>query len=498
MATTADAASTLPTLSGAAAATSSSTHVAPSAVKRAFDDAIATLGTVPISSNKRTKRATIETKSPLEKLLSCAKYFVCAVDPYMDIALVLFHGSQAHWAAPTIVCPSSTTIVSSEHLAEQKRHIDAFDRMFSISPESVELLREFYKVPVQWTRIVAKLRAAAKNARQTDTSGLKHKLGYLLSDPSKCLVPPIPETTSKSDRGINHPMLRDAIVPWRLRNKINARVVAEEHDEETPNSPAPPEASLTPEATEALKALMNGKLTNGKPALIASRYPSCFYADGSYDPKDPEKGLFRSPFLLRVVRHIWTTPSSAMDGADKLRGNARAHGQFKVIGRMIGYGCVQGRTMLCTSDWADKDGAYNYEKLFNSVVELFESDTTDPWVTETLQWGVFGKATKSGGSSDSDDDDDDDNDSDSVSGSILERRAARRSTASSASSRCTLLLAQHVLSIFFAISGSFLSHDFPKCFPLSAPMSSSFMPLFNFTNTVFLRFILLFSFVLSG
>ncbi|KAJ7624006.1 hypothetical protein B0H17DRAFT_1219027 [Mycena rosella] len=434
MATTADAASNLLTLSGAAAATSSSTHVAPSAAKRAFDEAIATLGTIPISSNKRTKRVTIETKSPLEKLLSCAKYFVRAVDPYMDMGLVLFHGSQAHWAVPTIVCPSSTTIVPPEHLAEQKRHIDAFDRMFSISPESVELLREFYKVPVQWTRIVAKLRAAAKNARQTDTSGLKHKLGYLLSDPSKCLAPPIPETTSKSDRGINHPMLRDAIVPWRLRNKINARVVAEEHDEETPNSSAPPEASLTPEATELC-------VTFGR---------------------------------HRALR--WMAQINC-EVTQELMANSKS---------------LVGRTMLCTSDWADKDGAYNDEKLFNSVVELFESDTTDPWGTETLQWGVFGKATKSGGSSDSDDDGDDDNDSDSVSGSILERRAARRSTASSASSRCTLLLAQYVLSIFFAIPGSFLSHDFPKCFPLSAPMPfffdyfnlSYFSPLCSRVNVI--------------
>jgi hypothetical protein len=39
---------------------------------------------------------------------------------------------------------------------------------------------------------------------------------------------------------------------------------------------------------------------DGKPALTASGFPSSFYADDAYDPDDPEVGLLRSQFLLRV------------------------------------------------------------------------------------------------------------------------------------------------------------------------------------------------------
>jgi hypothetical protein len=58
---------------------------------------------------------------------------------------------------------------------------------------------------------------------------------------------------------------------------------------------------LTHLIVSALKALLNGsKTTDGKPALTHKKFPSCFYADGTYDPKNTDAGLFRSQFLLRV------------------------------------------------------------------------------------------------------------------------------------------------------------------------------------------------------
>lgn len=114
-----------------------------------------------------------ETKSPLDKLLSLAKYFVRAVHPFMDIGLVLFYGSQAHWAAPapsvasnSITVPESCVVpvapLHHSHLAlseqvEQKRHVDAFDKMMAKSPDSLDVLREFYKDNKQWSRIVKRV-----------------------------------------------------------------------------------------------------------------------------------------------------------------------------------------------------------------------------------------------------------------------------------------------------------------------------------------------------
>ncbi|KAJ7120188.1 hypothetical protein C8R44DRAFT_877638 [Mycena epipterygia] len=326
----------------------------PSAAKRKYDKILDLLGAPPVVAGKRAKRDSLETKSPLEKLLSLAKYFVRAVHPFMDIGLVLFYGSEDHWAAPAPSVASNSITVPESERAEQKRHVDAFDKMMAKSPDSLDILREFYKDNKQWSHIVKRFREAAASARQNDTSGLKHK-------------------------------------------------------------------------TNALKALMSGKLTNGKPALTASKYPSCFYADNTYDSTDTKRGLFRSPFLLRVLRHLWTAPGSAIERKDRLSQtcNARAHGQFTMISTMIGYGCVQARTILLTSDWTAKDGSYDNVKLFNSVVALFKTDPTDAWAVDTLKWyqeGVFGSgdaALASSGSSDSDDED-------SEAATILARRAARR------------------------------------------------------------------------
>ncbi|KAF7335684.1 GLOBIN domain-containing protein [Mycena venus] len=344
-----------------------------------------------------------ETKTPLDKLLSMAKYFPRAVHPFLDIGLALHYGAATHWTVAVSSDPSNTITLPEECVLRervaQKQLVNAFETMVLISIESVDVLREFYKEERQWGLIVRKFRKAAADARQSDTHNLKHKLQYLPSDPTKPITPAISNGELKSDRG-------------RRRGE---------------------EAELTPAAIKALKALLNGGLTTrGKPAMKAKSWPSCFYADGAYDSNDPQAGLFRSLFLLRVARHLWTAPSSAMDGAERIKAIcvARAHGQYRFTKEMLGYG----RTMLSTSDWTSRDGKYNYEDLFDNVLELFE-DPTDTWAIETLGWfqkGVFGGAKVSG--SDNGDNNDDSDDSDSEMATIRARRRAARSSESSSES----------------------------------------------------------------
>ncbi|KAJ6549891.1 hypothetical protein B0H19DRAFT_1264780 [Mycena capillaripes] len=390
---------------------------ATSSAKRKYDALVADLGDAPpVGNGKRAKRDTMDTKGPLEKLLSMAKYLPRGVHPFYDIGLVMHVGSQSHWTVQVSTDPSITVTIPTEELQSQRGYNNAFDKLVAVAPESVEVLREAYKENTHWKALIHKFRKAAGDARQQDTSGLKHKTNCIPSDPTKSISPALSASESKSDRGVNHPMLRDTIIPWSLRLKIHAHAAVEDDEDVY-------EAPLTPEATTALEALLNGcKLTNGKPALTASNFPSCFYADGAYDPADPRHGLLRSPFLLRVARHIWTAPASAMDGASKLKKNcaARAHGKYIMTPEMLGYVRCQARTMLSTSAWTSKDGKYDYEKLFDNIVQLFEPNPDD---LDDL--GVFA----CGDSAASDDEDSDDDDSEMA--TIRARRAARSSTASS-------------------------------------------------------------------
>ncbi|KAJ6566487.1 hypothetical protein B0H19DRAFT_1257696 [Mycena capillaripes] len=122
-----------------------------------------------------------------------------------------------------------------------------------------------------------------------------------------------------------------------------------------------------------------------------------------------------------------------MDGASKLKKicAAHAHGKYIMDAEMLGYVGCQARTMLSTSAWTIKDGKYDYEKLFNNIVELFQSDPKHPddvWAAETLAWyqnGVFGC-----GDAAASDDEDSDDEKDSEMSLILGRRAPRSSTAS--------------------------------------------------------------------
>jgi hypothetical protein len=105
---------------------------------------------------------------------------------------------------------------------EQKKQMVAFDKMVAKSTGSLDVIREFFKDDKQWGRLVSlvrisysypsvadpgKFREAAGSARQNDTSGLKHKLDYVLSDAMQALVPKLSDSASKSDCALNHLML---------------------------------------------------------------------------------------------------------------------------------------------------------------------------------------------------------------------------------------------------------------------------------------------------
>ncbi|KAJ6566488.1 hypothetical protein B0H19DRAFT_1257697 [Mycena capillaripes] len=85
--------------------------------KRKYDTLVAELGDAPpVGNGKRAKRDTMDTKGPLEKLLSMAKYFSRGVHPFHDIGLVMHAGSQSRWTVQVFPDPTNTVIVPSIHI----------------------------------------------------------------------------------------------------------------------------------------------------------------------------------------------------------------------------------------------------------------------------------------------------------------------------------------------------------------------------------------------
>ncbi|KAJ7023892.1 hypothetical protein C8F04DRAFT_1303644 [Mycena alexandri] len=349
------------------------------------------------ASKKRGKFTAFDAKTPREQLQFVGKYLVRAVNPYLDVGLVMTYGAARNWNPPSAPDPSNTIVIPQSELDLQMNHADAFDAMLASAPGCLDVMKEFYQDPdrTHWSSLVSLIRASAKSARQQDTNELKPNANYVLPDPNnETLSPPVSRATTKSDRGLTHPVLRNYIISWTLRNEINETKINDTNasDDDTNDNR---HTKLTANATETLRMLLHHEID-----VDAEEYPSFCWADGTYDADDIAKGLFRGPFVPRILRHLWTAPASALSRVDKIpnRCNARAHGVYKVVPEMIAYGVVQGRTILSNTNWDVLDGHFNYEDLFNAVMELFTDPDGATWATETIAWyqeQVFGAPSSS-------------------------------------------------------------------------------------------------------
>jgi len=87
------------------------------------------------------------------------------------------------------------------------------------------------------------------------------------------------------------------------------------------------------------------RVEDGTIQITDEDFPSFLYeSDTAYDEENEDIGLFRGFLLVRVFRHIFTGPSSAMDPRAKAnKYKAKKFKLTKVTGRTIAYACVQVR-----------------------------------------------------------------------------------------------------------------------------------------------------------
>ncbi|KAJ7841818.1 hypothetical protein B0H14DRAFT_3693499 [Mycena olivaceomarginata] len=392
----------------------------PTAIKRKIDEITATFPATDARKKKRPKRSPNAAKTTAERLDGVARYFAGGVHPYMDIGSALDYGSQHHWGPPVEIVPSNTIQMPESERIRQDACVAAFNKMFSIAPDLLELIKYIFLQAEEdsdhWNKLVASMRASASSGRVADTGGLKHCVEYILPNPSlHALLPAIPKHDSKSIRGLAHPILRYFLLPWSLRLKL-------------PPLQLPTVTQLVPNVAvpaapnEFLDRIVAG---NFKFEIDSNELPSFLWAHDSYNSADFDHGLLRGEFLLRVFRHIWTAPASAYNGLDTgipAVCHARLHDKLTVSPEMLGCAVVQARTMISSKDWGRRDGAFDNEALFDAVVNLFSGLPEDPWAIETLAWMVFGDSAPASAVSDA-------SPAPSAAEAILAQRAARRAAA---------------------------------------------------------------------
>ena len=85
------------------------------------------------------------------------------------------------------------------------------------------------------------------------------------------------------------------------------------------------------------------RVKDGSIQITDKDLPSFLYeSETAYDEENEDMGLFRGFLLVRVYRHIFTGPSSAMNPTVKVnKSKARKFKLTEVTGRTIAYASVQ-------------------------------------------------------------------------------------------------------------------------------------------------------------
>jgi hypothetical protein len=147
------------------------------------------------------------------------------------------------------------------------------------------------------------------------------------------------------------------------------------------------------------------RVEDGSIQITDEDFPSFLYeSDTFYDEGNEDIGLFRGYLLVRVYRHIFTGPTSAMNPAAKAnKSKAKKFKLTEVTGRTIAYASVQVCLLRLAhhflinyhqayvalssmSQWGSSDNLFNLQLFYDAVVEMFERNPKDPWVVDTLEW----------------------------------------------------------------------------------------------------------------
>ncbi|KAI0040570.1 hypothetical protein FA95DRAFT_1611701 [Auriscalpium vulgare] len=211
--------------------------------------------------------------------------------------------------------------------------------------------------------ISSEITCGAEHARADDSSGLKSAiLGYLHLDITLPLDPPIPvQDVHKALRGWNHPATATLLTPieWEANQTIWTDVLA------------------------------------GRRQVTAEQMPRLLYPEGHvFNPENIDDGLFRSHVLIRVAKHIFQGPSSALQGPGYKKGRAgvaKLIGMTKMTPHALAYVIVQARfSMSDVQEWHVIDRDFDYRTFFWNVVGILETDEGKATL-ELFDHEVFGK-----------------------------------------------------------------------------------------------------------
>ncbi|KAG8215163.1 hypothetical protein J3R82DRAFT_8666 [Butyriboletus roseoflavus] len=176
----------------------------------------------------------------------------------------------------------------------REHYVFTYQRILQVVP-SLKSIIDNLKRTAELAGIMQKMNETIHSTRSVDTTSLKkHIAQYLPPNPHKAgLNPPIVNGSGRAEMGLKHPILARFLCP---ADKLG------EYDRD-------------PAGTHKL-------LECGKIPMTAANFPAVLWSSNNYlgddwNMTDMDKGFFRSYVLVRVARHIFLGPTSALKDEGK-------------------------------------------------------------------------------------------------------------------------------------------------------------------------------------
>ncbi|KAL5537160.1 hypothetical protein ACEPAF_983 [Sanghuangporus sanghuang] len=291
-------------------------------------------------------------------ILTLAKFIRWGVDAYIFIPWAINVGN----AASDLKAYEGMQPGDPRYDEERKRNAEDIlkNRQTSESTrrhrEAIRRLHGLYNEPDARRTRKPLVNSAADVARAYDTNKTKatgHR--YVLKTGSVDL------DSNKANYGINHPQLLQAIVPMSLLHKYGA------------------------------DADFDDSVRASEYEINHTTLPAFMFDVENYNPRSPKKSLLRGHMPVRVLKQIFTGPSSALEEQPGRKrstrpGNAMIAGQKEVTPEMIAYACIQAWHFISRLDsWSRWDESFHMEAFYYEVRDLFKKKESK-WVKDTLEW----------------------------------------------------------------------------------------------------------------
>ncbi|KAG0705116.1 hypothetical protein DFH29DRAFT_997158 [Suillus ampliporus] len=261
------------------------------------------------------------------------------------------------------------TLLANISKDTQDQILRTYKKTIAGAPYLQELMKGDHKKSNELQGILDDMQYLIGQVQSEDAAHLKRRITRYATFNGKGLEPSVfPESKESCAKiGLNHPQLVCMLCPIKFLS----------------------EYQKDPSVTKA-------KLEAGTINMDAQAWPTLLYKAGAtgvagkaFDLTNVQDGLFDGFLVERVMKHVLTSPLSALAG-DKFHVsnscNAVIHRMMTVEAENIAYAAIQACSAITSHDkWTAEDSKFSYRKFYYRIINVIHNLPDKAWATAILQ-----------------------------------------------------------------------------------------------------------------